>query len=224
VVPGEEELLSAEGWGLLQEARAQAVESLHGWSYRWCLTSFIGWQLPDRRDWGWFCADDLTEEEKVAGALDPLWAPPVARAYVLVADAALRATLDPAIGERVTPPAVLFEVAERGAPSAVLFAQRLTVDEIPHRRPQATGDLLPVGRWRNGFDPPFRVGQRVRFVGLRLVVTAVDEDRRTITLSPFEAFGRTCTPVLEWWEAVRKVEPDTGPDTAEPGAAPDPAT
>src|SRR5262249_14061106 len=179
---------------------------------------FIGLQLPDRRDWGWFCADDMTEEEKVATAFDPWNVPREARAYVLVADAGQRVCLDPPLAERVTSPAVLFEVGERGAAAARLFQQRL--DTGPAGQPVPVGELEAAGPWRNGIAMPYRVGQRVRYAGLRLAVTAVDEDRETITLSPFEAFGRTVTPVMELWEAFLKIEldPDGPADSAGSGA------
>jgi hypothetical protein len=59
--------------------------------------------------------------------------------------------------------------------------------------------------------------------GLPVVVTAVDADRETVTLSPIELFGRSTTPILEWWEAFLKVklDPDAPSDPAAPGAAPD---
>jgi hypothetical protein len=216
VVPGEEELLSGEAWNLLGEARALAVEKLRDSFLRWALTPFIGLQLPDRRDWGWFCADDLTEEEKVATAFDPPHVPRSARGYVLVADAGQRVYIDPSLGDRATFPAVLFEVGERGAPGARLFQQRL--DAGPAGQPVPAGELEPVGPWRNGFTPPYRVGQRGRMHGLPVVVTAVDANLETVTLSPIELFGRSITPKLDWWQAFLKVEldPDVPAVPAEP--------
>jgi hypothetical protein len=207
VVHGEEGLLSDDAWHLLAEARALVSEELRDSFHRWVLTPFIGLQLPDRRDWGWFCADDMTEEEKVATAFDPPHAVPrEARGYVLVADAGLRVCIDGSLADRVTFPAVLFEVGERGASTARLFQLRLDADSAG--QPVPVGELESVGPWRNGLAPLYRVGQRVRFLGFPVLVTAVDADRETVTLSPVEVFGRSITPTLQWGQAFHQVELD----------------